>query len=131
MPDLEPEEQQAAGIRKRLTRQVQGLRSWVYQQPSGARIWRVGIALAGLVVTVVGVLLLALPGPGWLIIFAGLAIWATEFAWAKSLLKSVRHAVGRWTAWLARQPRWVAVLVGAIGLVILAAIAVGGWSLAQ
>ena len=131
MPDLEPEEQQAAGIRKRLTRQVQGLRSWANQRPSGARIWRVGIALAGLVVTVVGVLLLALPGPGWLIIFAGLAIWATEFAWAKSLLKSVRHAVGRWTAWLARQPRWVAVLVGGIGLVVLAAVALGIWSLAK
>ena len=105
------------------------MRSWAYQRPSGARIWRVGIALAGLVVTIIGVLLLALPGPGWLIIFAGLGIWATEFAWAKSLLKFVRHAVGKSTAWLARQPRWLSLLVGGIGLVVLAAVAVGIWSL--
>lgn len=87
-PDIEPEEQDAAGTLKRLRRQVEGLRSWVHQLPSGALIWRGAIGLTGLVVTITGVILLALPGPGWLIIFAGLAIWATEFAWAKSLLKS-------------------------------------------
>jgi uncharacterized protein (TIGR02611 family) len=82
----------------------------VYQRPSGALIWRGAIGLTGLVVTVTGVVLLALPGPGWLIIFAGLGIWATEFAWAKSLLNSVRHAVGKWTTWIKRQPRWLTIL---------------------
>jgi uncharacterized protein (TIGR02611 family) len=110
---------------------VEGLRSWVHQLPSGALIWRGAIGLTGLVVTITGVILLALPGPGWLIIFAGLAIWATEFAWAKSLLKFVRHTVGKWTAWIQRQPRWLAILIGAIGLVPFAAAAVGAWSLAK
>ncbi len=131
LTDLEPEEQQAAGIVKRLTGHVTDLRSWVYQRPRGARIWRVGIALTGLVVIIVGVVLLALPGPGWLIIFAGLGVWATEFAWARSLLKFVRHAVGKWTAWIARQPRWLTMLVGGIGLVAVSAVVVGVWSLAK
>ncbi len=107
------------------------LRSWVHQRPNGAQIWRGGIALAGLVVIIAGVVLLALPGPGWLIIFAGLGIWATEFAWAKSLLKSVRRAVGKWTAWIERQPRWLTILVGGIGLIVFAAVVVGVWSLAN
>lgn len=131
MPDLEPEEPQAAGILKRLTRRAKGLRSWAHQRPGGAQAWRVGITLIGLVVIIVGVVLLALPGPGWLIIFAGLGIWATEFAWARSILRVVRHAVARWTAWITRQPRWLAVLVGGIGLVAVVAVAVGVWTLAK
>ena len=75
--------------------------------------------------------MLVLPGPGWLIIFVGLGIWATEFAWAKSLLRSVRRTVGRSTAWLRRQPRWLSVLVGLAALIVVAAMAVGGWLLAR
>ena len=131
VPNMQPEEHQTAATLKRLTRQATRLRSWVRQRPSGARIWRGGIALTGLVVTITGVVLLALPGPGWLIIFAGLGIWATEFAWAKSLLKSVRHAVGKWTAWIERQPRSLTMLVGGMGLVVFAAVAVAIWSLAN
>ncbi len=78
---------------------------------------------------IVGIVLLAAPGPGWLVIFLGLGIWATEFAWARSLLRAVRRTVGRWTAWLGRQPRWLAVLVGGVGIIIIAAVAVGAWVL--
>jgi uncharacterized protein (TIGR02611 family) len=131
LPDIQPEKQHPAGTLKRLGQLAKRLRSWVHQRPGGAHIWRSGIALVGLVVIVAGVVLLALPGPGWLIIFAGLGIWATEFAWAKSLLKSVRHAVGKWTAWIERQPRWLTILVGGIGLLVFAAVALGIWSLAN
>ncbi|MEV6952104.1 TIGR02611 family protein [Streptomyces sp. NPDC051183] len=51
--------------------------------------WQVGVFIVGLVVIGAGVAMLVLPGPGWVAIFAGLAIWATEFAWA--------HLVLRWT----------------------------------
>jgi hypothetical protein len=37
--------------------------------------------------------------------------------------------VARWTAWLGRQPRWAGAVVGALGLVTLAAVAVGAWLL--
>jgi uncharacterized protein (TIGR02611 family) len=120
---------EAAGILQRLGRRADSARSWVYARPGGAHVWRFGIALSGLVVVIVGIVLLAAPGPGWLIIFVGLGIWATEFAWAKSLLRFVRRTVDSWTAWLRRQPRWLAVLMGALGFVILAAVAVGAWVL--
>ncbi|MBZ9594904.1 MULTISPECIES: TIGR02611 family protein [Streptomyces] len=51
--------------------------------------WQVGVFVVGLAVIAAGVAMLVLPGPGWVAIFAGLAIWATEFAWA--------HFVLRWT----------------------------------
>ncbi|MBW5485486.1 TIGR02611 family protein [Streptomyces bambusae] len=51
--------------------------------------WQVGVFVVGLAVIGAGVAMLVLPGPGWVAIFAGLAIWATEFAWA--------HVVLHWT----------------------------------
>jgi uncharacterized protein (TIGR02611 family) len=37
------------------------------------------VLVLGVTIVVVGVILLPLPGPGWLIIFLGLAILGTEF----------------------------------------------------
>ncbi len=120
---------EAAGIAQRLRRRVNSARSWVYARPGGRPIWRGGIALGGLVVIIVGIVLLPAPGPGWLIIFLGLGIWATEFSWAKSLLRLVRRTVGTWTAWLERQPRWLGALVAVVGLLALVAVATGAWLL--
>ena len=111
----------------RVRRLLARTRSRFYARPGGARIWRAGVAGAGLVVVLVGIVLLPAPGPGWLIIFAGLGIWATEFAWARSLLLRVRRLVGTWTAWAQRQPRWVAAVVSGAGLLMLAGLAAGAW----
>jgi len=43
---------------------------------------RILILVIGSTVVIFGVLLLVLPGPGILVIAIGLAILATEFAWA-------------------------------------------------
>lgn len=43
---------------------------------------RVAVTLLGFLVLVVGLVLLALPGPGLLVVALGLAILATEFVWA-------------------------------------------------
>lgn len=122
-------EHDSAGVLHRLRRKASGVRSWVHARPAGPLIWRGGVALTGLAVTIVGIVLLAAPGPGWAVIFLGLGIWATEFAWAKSLLNRVRRTVGKWAAWVERQPRWLSVLVGAVGLLVLAAAATAGWLL--
>jgi uncharacterized protein (TIGR02611 family) len=45
-------------------------------------------------VLLLGVVMLAAPGPGLLTIFAGLTILAAEFAWARRLLKRTRAAFG-------------------------------------
>ncbi|QUQ67065.1 Putative transmembrane protein (PGPGW) [Kutzneria sp. CA-103260] len=70
---------------------------------------------------VFGVILIPYPGPGWLVVFAGLAILATEFAWAGRVLAYARARYDQWTAWLGRQPLPLRLLVlAATGLVILA-----------
>jgi len=48
--------------------------------------YRIGVFVTGFVVALVGIALLVLPGPGWLLIFLGLAILATEFRWARRTL---------------------------------------------
>lgn len=50
-------------------------------------MWRIGATTLGVAIVIVGLLLLALPGPGWAIIFLGLAVLATEYAWAHRLLR--------------------------------------------
>ena len=47
--------------------------------------------VVGFTLLIVGVLLLVLPGPGWLIIFFGLALLAAEFAWARRLLDRLKN----------------------------------------
>jgi uncharacterized protein (TIGR02611 family) len=55
----------------------------------GAR--RIGVLVVGLALLAVGAALLVLPGPGLLVIVGGLALLATEFAWARRLLLRVRE----------------------------------------
>jgi uncharacterized protein (TIGR02611 family) len=61
-------------------------------QRSGKRI---AVTVAGFAVLLAGVALLVLPGPGWLLIFIGLAILATEYVWAERLLKTAKRKAGQ------------------------------------
>ena len=49
------------------------------------------MAVAGATLVVVGAVLLVLPGPGIPLILAGLAILATEFAWARATMDRVKR----------------------------------------
>jgi uncharacterized protein (TIGR02611 family) len=104
--------------RNRLT----AFRERVRRLPGGWVAWRVGVTVVGVAVIIGGVILLPLPGPGWLIIFAGLGILATEYEWAQRLLGYARDRLRRWTDWVKRQPRWMQALVGLLGILFLAAV---------
>jgi len=56
---------------------------------------RVLVGVDGGFVTLLGVVALVAPGPGWLIIFTGLGILATEFAWAARALTKARGIASR------------------------------------
>ncbi|MFJ3224626.1 TIGR02611 family protein [Streptomyces sp. NPDC086783] len=56
-------------------------------------VWKVGVFFVGLAVVGAGIVLLPLPGPGWLVIFAGVGVWATEFVWAQLLLRWVKRKI--------------------------------------
>lgn len=59
---------------------------------------RLGLETLGWVVLVAGLLALVLPGPGLLLTFAGLAILATRYRWAKRLMQPVRVKAWRGAA---------------------------------
>jgi uncharacterized protein (TIGR02611 family) len=49
----------------------------------------------GFTLLLLGVAMIALPGPGWLTIAAGLAILAGEYVWARKLLDRVKETGGK------------------------------------
>jgi uncharacterized protein (TIGR02611 family) len=84
------------------------------------RTYRVGVAVLGGIVLAAGIVMIPYPGPGWLVVFAGLAILATEFSWARRVLYFARAKYDGWTEWLARQSIVVRLAVlAATGLVVL------------
>lgn len=93
-------------------------RAKIRSNPQSHRIYRISVGVLGLIVVVVGVLAIPLPGPGWLIVFAGLGIWASEFEWAQRLLLFVKGKVKAWEVWLRRQNTAVQGLV-ALGTFLL------------
>ena len=52
----------------------------------------IGVAVVGGTLITVGVVLLVLPGPGLLLIAMGVAVLATEFAWAEATLNRMKKA---------------------------------------
>ena len=56
---------------------------------------RVAKVAVGFLLLTAGVAMLALPGPGWATIAAGLAILATEYEWARRALDRVKRVVAR------------------------------------
>ncbi len=56
---------------------------------------RFAVTIAGFALLAVGAALMVLPGPGILVIVAGLAVLATEYVWARRLLVRAKHQAER------------------------------------
>lgn len=52
---------------------------------------RVAVTIAGFAVLLAGVAMLVLPGPGLLVIIAGLGILSTEYVWAQRMLATAKR----------------------------------------
>ncbi|MDB5162758.1 MAG: hypothetical protein JWO54_960 [Candidatus Saccharibacteria bacterium] len=80
-------------------------------------------AIVGGFVTLVGLILVPYPGPGWLIVFGGLAILATEFEFASRMLKYTKGKYDEWIDWLKRQNIFVKISALVLtGLVVAASV---------
>lgn len=86
--------------------------------------WQVGVFIVGLAVVVAGIIMLPLPGPGWVVIFGGMAIWATEFVWAQLVLRWTKRKVTE-AAQRALDPkvRRRNIILTSIGVVIIGVLA--------
>lgn len=81
---------------------------------------RLLIGIVGGTVVLVGLILVPYPGPGWLIVFGGLAILATEFESAERILAFARGKYDAWLEWIKRQSWVVQGAIAAVtGLVVV------------
>ncbi|MFZ2126531.1 MAG: TIGR02611 family protein [Candidatus Microsaccharimonas sp.] len=81
---------------------------------------RILTGIIGALVVLVGIVMIPYPGPGWLVVFAGFAILATEFEFASKTLEWLKDKYETWVNWLKRQHVSVQVTVLAFtGLVVL------------
>ncbi|MBX7434100.1 TIGR02611 family protein [Mycobacterium sp. Y57] len=97
---------QRAGFVRRWARWRDGLR----ERPFIDAGYRAGVAVLGVLVLAVGIVAIPYPGPGWAIVFVGLAILATEFDWARRLLAYARRRYDAAMAWFKQQGWWVKAL---------------------
>lgn len=96
-------------------------RDTLRDRPAVDLTYRIVVGVVGLAVLGVGIVAIPYPGPGWAIVFIGLAILATEFTWARHALKWTRERYDRVMDWFKRQGLWVQVL----GALFTAAVVVG------
>ena len=67
---------------------------------------RIVIAIVGFTVLLLGVVMIILPGPAFIIIPLGLAILATEFVWAQRLLAKAKAYFEKQRQRVADKVRW-------------------------
>jgi len=95
---------------------------------TGRLTLRIVIGVVGVAVVLIGLVLVPLPGPGWLIVLAGLAILSLEFEWAQRLLHFTRTQLERWWRWLERQPLAVRLLAGLVGFLFVGTVLRFSWA---
>ncbi|MGI4894608.1 MAG: TIGR02611 family protein [Janthinobacterium lividum] len=89
------------------------------------RVYRSVVGVVGVVVVVLGLVLVPLPGPGWLVVFLGLAVLGSEFSSARRLNAFARTHVQRWSQWVARRSLGARIGLGSLTVVVVAGIAWG------
>lgn len=97
---------------------------------AGASVKRATVAVVGGALTLAGIALLVLPGPGFVLVAAGLALLATQFAWAARPLAYAkdRAQVGMDEVAHSRWRMVVAVLAG-LGLMATGVLEMAGVNL--
>ena len=70
-----------------------GEREETVEEARSNALVRIARMTLGFIVVIIGIIALPLPGPGWLIIAAGLTILSRDVAWAERLLRYIRKRV--------------------------------------
>jgi hypothetical protein len=86
------------------------IRGFAKRSKAGNLAWRVFIGVLGGAITVLGAFALVAPGPGVLILLAGLGILATEFAWASRAMSKTK-TIAQTAADKVGIPTWVKYLI--------------------
>jgi uncharacterized protein (TIGR02611 family) len=104
----------------------------IRQNPRRLAVYRVGVAIAGLLLICLGFVSGPLPGPGGIpLVLLGLAIWSSEFEWAYRLMQWFKMQLHVYRAWPRRNKVffWVIFFAacGTLGYTYLLLTGVPGW----
>ena len=99
-------------------------RDWEWRRrirsnPHSHRVYRTVVGILGTIVMVAGLVMVPFPGPGWLVVFVGVGILASEFDWAKRLLDFGKEKLRAWNDWIRPQPVWVKGLAALLTAVLV------------
>jgi len=86
------------------------LRRYIKRTKAGQLVWRIFIGVLGGAITVLGAIALVAPGPGVLILLAGLGILASEFAWASRAMNKTK-SMAQTAADKVGIPAWIKYLI--------------------
>ncbi|MCK2220490.1 TIGR02611 family protein [Actinomadura sp. ATCC 31491] len=103
-----------AARRSSMSDRREGFQGWldgIRATRTGALTLKIVIGVIGAVMIVGGLIMVPFPGPGWLVVFAGLAVLATEFHWAHKVLEFGKRTLHAWTQWYKRQGWTVRIVV--------------------
>ncbi len=67
----------------------------IFEYKNIKTIKRIIITIIGFTVLIIGMAMIMLPGPAIIVIPLGLAILASEFLWARRLLKRIKNTLRR------------------------------------
>ncbi|MCM6775265.1 TIGR02611 family protein [Nocardia sp. CDC159] len=96
-------------------------RARISARPTLNLAYRIGVAVVGTGVLALGILAIPYPGPGWAIVFAGLGLLATEFAWAHRALGWLRDRYRQGMAWFSARGAVVRVFAATATFVLVVA----------
>ncbi|MDF5755734.1 TIGR02611 family protein [Spongiactinospora sp. TRM90649] len=102
-----------------------GLRGWregIRATPGGSLALKIVVGVIGAALVIGGLIMVPFPGPGWLVVFAGFAVLATEFAWAHRVLQFGKRTLASWTDWLKERGWTVRILVVGVTFLVAGAI---------
>jgi uncharacterized protein (TIGR02611 family) len=104
----------------------------IRQNPRKLWLYRIAVAIAGLLMICLGFVSGPLPGPGGIpLVLLGLAIWSSEFEWANHLMVWFKLQLKRYRAWPRRKKVlfWVVffAVCGGIWYCYLLLTGVPGW----
>jgi uncharacterized protein (TIGR02611 family) len=100
--------------------------------PVQHRVYRAVVGLVGLLLIVLGLVTGPIPGPGGIpLVLLGIAVWASEFAWAHRLMQVFKAQLHRYQTWSRWQQAgfWVVFLsfCGLCGYAFMLVLGIPAW----
>jgi uncharacterized protein (TIGR02611 family) len=75
------------------------VRAWIHARPHVHLFYKIVVGVVGGLIVVIGLILVPLPGPGWLVVFIGLTVLASEFHFFHRIIVWLRAQLHRFWDW--------------------------------